>query len=325
MDFLNKTFKNRVTGDTFQIIDVYQNIAITDKKEKINTSILSNEKLFSPISNTTIPTNENRNFKEEFVDPNNFFNSQNTYNAFAEKIKNIPLDKLPDDDRPKNYDNTPVTTPYRDLGLSTNESAIIMSDPEDEVEELKRKYGATTVDDSIRKQNDAFSKILSDEPPVVQVSAPQQTQYQERQVEQNFQEPEPPIQRIEVQDPLTSMFRNVKRNVDFNIDLKIEGKIPRLDFIEMMEDSYEVSIIDFLAQEFTENILRDPKLVKNKIKNEIKRLLEANSKNILPQTKEITSNSELTKSVDSTESKIVEKRPRGRKTKTQEKITTQND
>ena len=73
MDFLNKTFKNKVTGDTFQIIDVYQNIAITDKKEKINTSILSNEKLFSPISSTTIPMNENRNFKEEFVDPNNFF------------------------------------------------------------------------------------------------------------------------------------------------------------------------------------------------------------------------------------------------------------
>jgi hypothetical protein len=323
MDFLNKTFKNRVTGDTFQIIDVYQNIAITDKKEKINTSILSNEKLFSPISSTTKTMNENRNFKEESVDPNNFFNSQNTYNAFAEKIKNIPLDKLPDDDRSNNYDNTPVTTPYRDLGLSTNESAIIMSDPEDEVEELKRKYGATTVDDSIRKQNDAFSKILSDELPVVQVSAPQQTQYQERQVEQYVQESEPPIQRIEVQDPLTSMFRNVKRNVDFNIDLKIEGKIPRLDFIEMMEDSYEVSIIDFLAQEFTENILRDPKLVKNKIKNEIKRLLEANSKNVLPQTKEVSTSSETTKT--EIENKV-EKRTRVRKpTKKQEKITTQND
>jgi hypothetical protein len=323
MDFLNKTFKNRVTGDTFQIIDVYQNIAITDKKEKINTSILSNEKLFSPISSTTKTMNENRNFKEESVDPNNFFNSQNTYNAFAEKIKNIPLDKLPDDDRSNNYDNTPVTTPYRDLGLSTNESAIIMSDPEDEVEELKRKYGATSVDDSIRKQNDAFSKILSDELPVVQVSAPQQTQYQERQVEQYVQESEPPIQRIEVQDPLTSMFRNVKRNVDFNIDLKIEGKIPRLDFIEMMEDSYEVSIIDFLAQEFTENILRDPKLVKNKIKNEIKRLLEANSKNVLPQTKEVSTSSETTKT--EIENKV-EKRTRVRKpTKKQEKITTQND
>jgi hypothetical protein len=321
MDFLNKTFKNRVTGDTFQIIDVYQNIAITDKKEKINTSILSNEKLFSPISSTTKTMNENRNFKEESVDPNNFFNSQNTYNAFAEKIKNIPLDNLPDDGRSKNYDSTPITTPYRELGLSTNESAIIMSDPEDEVEELKRKYGATTVDDSIRKQNDAFSKILSDELPVVQVSSPQQTQYQERQVEQNVQESEPPIQRIEVQDPLTSMFRNVKRNVDFNIDLKIEGKIPRLDFIEMMEDSYEVSIIDFLAQEFAENILRDPKLVKNKIKNEIKRLLEANSKNVLPQTKEVSTSTEIV-----SESKSTEKKPRVRKRKTtQEKITTQND
>jgi len=321
MDFLNKTFKNRVTGDTFQIIDVYQNIAITDKKEKINTSILSNEKLFSPISSTTKTMNENRNFKEESVDPNNFFNSQNTYNAFAEKIKNIPLDNLPDDGRSKNYDSTAVTTAYRELGLSTNESAIIVSDPEDEVQELKRKYGATSVDDSIRKQNDAFSKILSDELPVVQVSSPQQTQYQERQVEQNVQESEPPIQRIEVQDPLTSMFRNVKRNVDFNIDLKIEGKIPRLDFIEMMEDSYEVSIIDFLAQEFAENILRDPKLVKNKIKNEIKRLLEANSKNVLPQTKEVSTSTEIV-----SESKSTEKKPRVRKRKTtQEKITTQND
>jgi len=319
MDFLNKMFKNRVTGDTFKIIDVYQNIAITDKKEKINTSILSNEKLFSPLSSQSTPMNESTSFKDDFVDPNKFFNSQNVYNQFAEKIKNIPLDKLPEDDRPTNFDNSPVNSTYRDLGLSTNESAIIMSDPEDEVEELKRKYGATTVDDSIRRQSDAFSKLLSDEPPVVQVSAPRTNQ----DMNSTVSEPEPPIQRIDALDPVYSMFRNVKRNVDFNIDLKIEGKIPRLDFIEMMEDSYEVSIIDFLAQEFAENLLKDPKMVKNKIKNEIKRLLEANSKNILPQTKEISTSSEISKS--ETEIKV-EKRPRGRKpTKKQEKIITQND
>jgi hypothetical protein len=245
------------------------------------------------------------------------------YNEFAEKIKNIPLDKLPDDDLLKNYDTTPVTSTYRDLGLSTNESAIIMSDPDDEIEELKRKYGATTVDDSIRKQNDVFSKILSDEPPVVQVSAPRQPQVEERTVVQTFSEPDPPIQRIEVQDPVTTMFKNVKRNLDFNIDLKIEGKIPRLDFIEMMEDSYEVSIIDFLAQEFTENLLKDPKLLKNKIKNEIKRLLEANSKNVLPKTKEVSNGVEI---IQKESDNVVEKRTRGRKsTKKSEKITTQND
>jgi hypothetical protein len=46
MDFLNKTFKNRITGDTFTIIDVYQNVAITSNKEKIHTNILLNDKLF---------------------------------------------------------------------------------------------------------------------------------------------------------------------------------------------------------------------------------------------------------------------------------------
>lgn len=320
MDFLNRTFKNRVTGDTFTIIDVYQNIAITDKKEKINTSILSNEKLFSPVSSKSFTMNENKSIREDFVDPNKFFNSQNIYNAFAEKIKNIPLDKLPDDDRTNNYDTTPVNTPYRELGVSTNESAIIMSDPQDEIEELKRKYGATTIDDNLRKQNDAFSKILSDEPPVVQVTPPRTNQYQETNPTGVFSDSESPIQRIEAHDPVYSMFRNVKRNVDFNIDLKIEGKIPRLDFIEMMEDSYEVSIIDFLAQEFSENLLKDPKLVKNKIKNEIKRLLEANSKKILPQTKEVSNNSEVI-----TESEQTQKKPRRKRSTPQEKITTQND
>lgn len=321
MDFLNKTFKNRVTGDTFKIIDVYQNIAITDKKEKINTSILGNEKLFTPVSSQFTNVNENRGFKEDLVDPNRFFNNQNIYNEFADKIKKIPLDKLPEDG------GETTTSSYRDLGVS-DESAIIIADPIDEVEELKRKYGATSVDESVRLQNEKFAKILDPESEqnstTMEVNNVQQVEVSREYVQPSQTYDEQPIQRIEVQDPLTSMFRNVKRNVDFNIDLKIEGKIPRLDFIEMMEDSYEVSIIDFLAQEFAENLLKDPRLLKNKIKNEIKRLLEANSKNITPQTKEVS-----TSDVSKTETEKVQKPTRGgrggRSTKKQEKITTQND
>jgi hypothetical protein len=69
------------------------------------------------------------------------------------------------------------------------------------------------------------------------------------------------------------MFRNVKRNTDFKISLDIENKIPRYDFIEMMEDSYNTSIIDFLANEFTNNLLENPDIIKNKIKEEIERLV----------------------------------------------------
>jgi hypothetical protein len=317
MDFLNKIFKNRVTGDTFEIIDVYQNIAITDKKEKINTSLLANERLFSPMTSQNIKTmNESRNYKEDSVDPNKFFNSQNTYNTFAEKIKNIPLDQLPNETSTSNV--TSSINPYQDLGVSTNESAIITVDPQDEIEELKRKYGATTIDDSIRVQNEKFAKILDPQPE--QPQEVQRVEVSREPIIQNQIYSEPPIQRVEVQDPVTMMFKNVKRNLDFHIDLKVEGKIPRLDFIEMMEDSYEVSIIDFLAEEFTQNLLKDPNLIRNKIKSEIKRLLESNSKNVTP--KEV-SNKE---SISEAETKKVQKRPRGgRTTKKEEKITTAND
>lgn len=320
MDFLNKAFKNRVTGDTFKIIDVYQNIAITDKKEKINTSILANEKLFSPLSGSSFTMNENRNIKDESVDPSKFFNNQTTYNAFAEKIKNIPLDQIPQDSG-NNFNVEMPSSSYQNLPVSTNESAIIMSDPEDEIEELKRKYGATSVDESVRRQNEVFSRLLEEEPPVVQVTTPSINTSPEPTVIRNIVEPEPPIQRIEVSDPVTQMFRNVKRNVEFNIDLKIEGKIPRLDFIEMMEDSYEVSIIDFLAQEFTENILKDPNLVKNKIISEIKRLLEANSKNVLPQSKEVSTSTDLSQSIE----KLQAVKPKRTRTKSTKKIVTKND
>jgi uncharacterized Fe-S center protein len=53
----------------------------------------------------------------------------------------------------------------------------------------------------------------------------------------------------------------------------ISDKIPRLDFIEMMEDSYEISMIDFLADEFTNKILQNPSLIRESVKNRIKQLV----------------------------------------------------
>jgi len=211
MEFLNKTYKNRVTGDIFKIIDVYQNVAITSNKEKINTNMLTDDKFFIPVSPPPKPINESmRNIKDESVDPNKFFSNQSTYNAFADQIKRVPLEKVPYDN-----DSTSLRMPesYGNMQTSTSDSAIIMSDPEDEIEELKRKYGAV----------------------------------------------------------------NVKRNTNFNLNFKITGKIPRLDFIEMMEDSYDVSIIEFLADEFTRNILNDPSAIRDKVIAEIKSMIDKNS------------------------------------------------
>ncbi len=315
MTLKNKIFKNKLTGDTFTIVDQYQNVAITSNKEKVNTSLLQNNNIFEEISSMS-GVNESFTTRkvEDVIDPNNFFDNQRTYDVFAEKIKSVDMSKIKDDSYGGDNSNVNINLP-NDFRLSSNDSAVIMSDPEDEIEELKRKYGATSVDDSLRRQNEVFSKILeepsenqSEEQPYVPVQLPEQQN--NRQNLMNIQN-EPPIQRIEVQDPVIGMFRNVKRNTEFKINLKVDGKIPRLDFIEMMEDSYEVSIIEYLADEFTNNLLRDPSIIRNKIISEIKSLID--KKNSSSDKKEVVKskpdvvNPQITDSVTSEKPKTVRK------------------
>ncbi len=315
MTLKNKIFKNKLTGDTFTIVDQYQNVAITSNKEKVNTSLLQNNNIFEEVSSISGVNESFTNRKvEDVIDPNNFFDNQRTYDVFAEKIKSVDMSKIKDDSYGGDNSNVNINLP-NDFRPSSNDSAVIMSDPEDEIEELKRKYGATSVDDSLRRQNEVFSKILeepsenqSEEQPYVPVQLPEQQN--NRQNLMNIQN-EPPIQRIEVQDPVIGMFRNVKRNTEFKINLKVDGKIPRLDFIEMMEDSYEVSIIEYLADEFTNNLLRDPSIIRNKIISEIKSLID--KKNSSSEKKEVVKskpdvvNPQITDSVTSEKPKTVRK------------------
>jgi hypothetical protein len=308
MSLKNKVFKNKLTGDTFTIVDQYQNVAITSNKEKVNTSLLQNNNIFEEVVSGTINESFTRK-TDDPIDPRNFFDNQRTYDVFAEKIKNVDMSNIKDEQ----FTNDSTMNLPGNFRPSNDESAVIMSDPEYEIEELKRKYGAVSVDDSLRKQNEVFSKILEpnenqQQDPYVPVQLSEQQN--NRQNIMNIQQNEPPIQRIEVQDPVIGMFKNVKRNTDFKINLKIDGKIPRLDFIEMMEDSYEVSIIEYLADEFTNNLLKDPSIIRNKIINEIKSQIE--KKNSPSDKKEVMKSStdvnpQITDSVTTEKPKTVRK------------------
>ncbi len=89
-------------------------------------------------------------------------------------------------------------------------------------------------------------------------------------------------------NPIIKMFKGVKRSVNFKIDLSVDGKIPRLDFIEMMEDSYEKSIIDFLSDEFTNNLLNNPNELRDRIKSSIMNMVYSeNVKKSKPIKKEV--------------------------------------
>ena len=108
------------------------------------------------------------------------------------------------------------------------------------------------------------------------------------------------------------MFKNVKRIVDFKLDFSIEEKIPRIDFIEMMEDSYNTSIIEYLADEFTNKLLKDPSIIKNVIKEKIESLVKQDD--VVVETKKTTVKKPTTRKT--TAKKPVAKKPVAKKTTT---------
>ena len=291
MNLSNKSFKNNQTGEVVRIVDSYQNIAITDKKERIDANRLMDNRYYT-----------------EYIDPKSFFQNESTYNLFAEKIKNVDLSKIPEDKNSSLITGDTFNMPTTDgFNPSSNESAVVMYDPEDEKAELMRKYGATDTSAQI-KQQQAFSKLLGEDDggEVVQVNADRPVS-----IAQPIQNQQEVVQRVNFEDPIITMFKNAKRNVDFSVTLKIEGKIPRIDFIEMMEDSYETSIIEFLADEFTNDLLQNPSKLKMKVIEEIK-------KKVYPKT---TSKNE----VESKEESVEVVQSKAKTTRVRKKQETKND
>ena len=274
MNLANKTFKDNNTGEVLKVIDSFEHIAILENKSKIDTRRLLDTNLYT-----------------EQIDPTSFLNSNGAYNSIFENIKNIQTDNIPFDDNV----NTGAVVKMDDSYIPPmqDDSAVVYTSVDDEKAELARKYGASIDNTStLVSQNEAFSKILGedgvDELPYVpqrpiQVDEPIQRVEVSRDnsgevtgsVIINNQESIPYEKQYvaPVEDPIHTVFRGIKRSVPFNIDLNLENKIPKLEFIEMMEDSYEKSIIDFLANDITQSILNNPDFLREKIKEKINEMV----------------------------------------------------
>jgi hypothetical protein len=264
MSLANRSFKNNKTGEIIRVIDSFENIAVLENKQKLDVRTLTDV-----------------NYYTEQIDPGNFFNTQGAYNLLADKIKNIPQSVLSNFNDENTSDENIYDKFGSDITPQMNESAIIMSTEEDEKAELARKYGVSLDTESqVSRQNEAFARILGEDelpvvpqqyveqPPVVRVEAERPIVNADRPIVNEYN-PSPVV----VEDPIITMFKNVKRSKDFSISLEINNKIPRPDFIEMMEDSYNTSIIDFLASEFTDNLLKNPQIIEDMIKEKIKELV----------------------------------------------------
>lgn len=265
MSLDNKKFRNNKTGEVVTVISTFENIAILENKQKTTVGELMNPSIYT-----------------EEIDPSSFFSNQSAYNILAEKIKTIPTHMIKDDEPGQVVNVEPSYNSNSQFAPTINESAVVMTTEEDERAELARKYGVSEDStQSLQRQNEAFARILGDddgELPQVPVRTydeqPVQRVEVNREVLSTVNHNNAPVQQqVQIEDPIITMFKRTKRSVDFKVTVDISDKIPRLDFIEMMEDSYEVSMIDYLSEEFTNKILNDPSLIKESIKSKIKHLV----------------------------------------------------
>ena len=239
---IGKRFQSLKTQDVVKIDQMFENIAILDNGDRVSVQRLLD-----------------KNYFEEFIDPKEFL-SQSAVDIIASKIKSIPddvLSRLPDEKESQ------VTISGMDgFGNVSNESAVMLSDPEEEKRLLLQKYSNVSQRPSPSPvTNKTLQDFLGDEP----IEAPRQIDVQQR-------EPEPPKE-----SPQMLMFKGVKRSYPINFTINLDTNIPRLDFIEMMEDSYEYSIIDWLSEDITNQIFSDRERVKSDIKDQIKGALEIKS------------------------------------------------
>jgi hypothetical protein len=250
-----KKFRDIRTGEVVKVIDSFENIAILENKQKIDVRRLGDT-----------------NYFVEEIDPRSFLNNRSAFESLTETIKNIPTDNMVDDGTVNMSNYSGQVRPTSD------DSAVVYSSIEDEREELARKYGVIDNREATVRQQEALSRLIDDE----ELPTPPQQTYIPPVVDNN-------VQRVEVQrneegdvvqrplakpeDPIHIMFRNAKKVVEFSLDLTLNNKIPRLDFIEMMEDSYEKSIIDFLASEIANDLLKNPENLKFQISEKIKEMV----------------------------------------------------
>lgn len=247
MSINNKTYKDNRTGTSGKVLDTFGEFAVLENIGKVNIVDLLNSTYYT-----------------EEIDVDSFFSS--TYTNIANQFSNIQTDNMED------YPTTPTGTVrvIEDVNgggeIYNPNSAYAL---EEEKAELARKYNQINNPISAaNKQMEGFNRLLNPEDPPFD-------QQPTRQQVAHYNVPE---------DPITTMFKNTKRSINFDMNINYKNKIPRLDFIEMMEDSYNISIIDCLATEFTNEILNNPRLLEDSIRAKIKEMVYKKSKTTKPKT-----------------------------------------
>lgn len=297
---LNKTFMNISTGQIKKVISHFGDISVLDGNIKVKSSELLDTTQWTDLSPTKSINVVNENFTQpvstdETVNPEEFFSSVNksSLGEMASQIENIVANNIPLEE-PQNI----IANNMPRLNVS-NESAVIEVSIEEQKAELMRRYGAVESNtNSLEKQNDAFNKLLNPDINNTNDMPKENSNITRIEIDRDAELKNQTLinsgsivpEKSDEEKLADMLFKNAKRNTEFKFSVNIDSTIPRLDFIEMMEDSYDVSIIEYFTNKIMNEFLEDTSSIKEQISNKIKEMISQgeNKESKNPTTKGAT-------------------------------------
>lgn len=208
----------------------------------------------------------------EVLDVKNFFEASN--NAITSAFSNT---KVPQTEYNDNVIR--VEAKRTDLGdddkfyANSNDSALISHeeiDPEEEKRLLIEKYKIkphTThnVISQVEQQNELMQKLINgdDIQPSMVKNEFMVDEFKQVGSKPSVQIPSPVI------DPIIDLLNKTKRVNNLKLKIEIEELLPKNEFIQMLEESYDKSIIDYLTDEIYNKMIKDSDSIKEQIKNQI--------------------------------------------------------
>lgn len=173
---------------------------------------------------------------EEYLDPAEFFNrGQNSLTQMAEQIKK--------------YDG-PVNESAH-AGTSVNmQNVYTKSAVDDKIVHPVEKHNAHQP--NVQNQHQHYN--FDDKP---------------QNVQHNQSVNQPHIHQPVQENPEEALFKKLKRSLKMEFDLKVQEMVPTVEFIKMMNDNFETSIIDFLSNQIVNKLLSDPLSLRKQIKDQM--------------------------------------------------------
>lgn len=221
---------NNLIGREFIDIKSGNRISVSDQFEDVIILNDGNRVSYSRIMDKL--------YYDEVIDPASFLKNSDAFMSLADKIKKIP-------------DNVINESVNNDI----DSPAIVYVDPQDEYNEMLEKA---------RKMSESMGITQNNNVDNIVESIVDNNKYPNNDIPTNN------MMNQAQQNPIETLFSQAKKDTKLTINISFDINIPKKEFINMMEDTYDYSIINYLSTFYTDKILHDDKTIHDEISKSIK-------------------------------------------------------